>query len=249
MHVKRILLMIVALLKGFIKFADIYIASQYPSVLGYGHQIISSKAHDGNVNFIIKTIKSLSGSLSVLEIACGQGTLLVELARLHNIKKIKGVDLDTKALEIARNKAINTVPSADITFEYLNFLNTYINTHEKYDIIIADKFLHILTEPEICQVLFNASSLLKSSGIFFINTVSVNNFVYSRTIKGNSQSIHRILKDDLFTRCWYNVNNPIISFLNREWLIDNGSRYGFLYEKDLEYYNDSNYLTVALRRL
>lgn len=241
--------MIEYLLKQFFKFIDVVFAHQSPSRLGFGHQITTPNGFDSNIKFIIQKVKQLPEGLSVLELACGQGTLAIELSKLGNIKKIKAIDIDTKALEKAKGRAKKISSHAKLQFACANFLSCPAPENGSFDVVIADKFLHILTEPEICNILYNTNHVLNNAGIFFINTVSTNNFVYSCTTRGTSQSIHRLLKNDIITRNWYNIKNPIISFISKEWLEDNANRYGFIYDKNLEFYNKSNYLTVGIRKV
>jgi methionine biosynthesis protein MetW len=82
---------------------------------------------------------------TVLEIGCGDGTLLHELIEKKAIRA-KGVDISQKALNLAKAKGIE-VKRADVT-------NSTFSLSETFDYIIASEVLEHLSNPEEVMLKF-----------------------------------------------------------------------------------------------
>jgi SAM-dependent methyltransferase len=100
---------------------------------------------------------------SVLELGCGTGSVLKELAKKY---EVSGVDLSEKMLSIAKKK----VPQA--TLFHQNMMRFRIA--EKFDVIccVFDSINHVLTMAEWTAIFANVHRHLNDGGIFIfdINT-------------------------------------------------------------------------------
>lgn len=112
----------------------------------------------------INSIIEIKGK-KILEIGCGTGASTQALAEQGGI--VYGIDVDEKALEIAKYRIANCGLNA--TFECENAINLGSKSnHENYDIIIFFASLEHMTIPERIISLENAFKLLKNEGALFI---------------------------------------------------------------------------------
>ncbi|WP_142785233.1 class I SAM-dependent methyltransferase [Changchengzhania lutea] len=106
------------------------------------------------------TKKYLRGNNIVLDYGCGTGTTSCELA--NYVKEIHAIDISSKMIEIAKQKAI------DGKVENVNFSQTdifdKIYKKESFDIILAFNMLHTVPAPE--NVVQRIHELLKPEGLF-----------------------------------------------------------------------------------
>ena len=112
------------------------------------------------------TEKYLNVSDIVLDYGCGTGTKSCELA--HLVKEIHAIDISSKMIEIAKEKAlVNKV-------ENVNFKQTTIFDEkykkESFDVILAFNMLH--TVPDLQNVMQRIHELLKPEGLFISVTPS-----------------------------------------------------------------------------
>lgn len=104
--------------------------------------------------------KYLNGSNIVLDYGCGTGTTSCEIA--HLVKEIHAIDISSKMIEIAKEKA------AASKVENINFMQTDIfdtrYKKESFDVILAFNMLHTVAKPQV--VLQKIYELLKPEGLF-----------------------------------------------------------------------------------
>lgn len=106
------------------------------------------------------TKKFLKSSNVVLDYGCGTGTTSCQLA--SQVKEIHAIDISSKMIEIAKEKAIHR------NIENINFVETNIfdkrYSKESFDTILAFNMLHTILKPE--NVLQRIHELLKPEGLF-----------------------------------------------------------------------------------
>jgi 2-polyprenyl-3-methyl-5-hydroxy-6-metoxy-1,4-benzoquinol methylase len=106
------------------------------------------------------TKKYLENSNVVLDYGCGTGTVSCEIA--HYVKEIHAIDISSKMIEIAKEKA------ADKKIENITFSQTDIfdekHKKESFDRILAFNMLQTIPKPK--DVVQRIDELLKPNGLF-----------------------------------------------------------------------------------
>lgn len=106
------------------------------------------------------TKKYLKSSNIVLDYGCGTGTTACEFA--DQVKEIHAIDISSKMIEIAKEKAIVS------KVENVNFVETDIFDKrfekESFDVILAFNMLHTIPNPE--NIMQRIHELLKPEGVF-----------------------------------------------------------------------------------
>ena len=83
-------------------------------------------------------IEKLSGSKTLLDVGCGSGILSLIASRLGYLE-CKGIDIDSLAVEAARENALkNSINNIEFTNEKLNQIN------KKYDVVVANILSSVL---------------------------------------------------------------------------------------------------------
>lgn len=104
-------------------------------------------------------------TLSVLDIGCGGGLLCEPLARLG--AKVTGLDASAKALEVARNHAVEQ----KLKIAYIDgSVETLKSKAQAFDVILAMEILEHVAD--IGSFLSDASALLKPNGLMIFSTVN-----------------------------------------------------------------------------
>lgn len=100
----------------------------------------------------------------VLELACGTGTLAIELA--SRVREIHAIDISSRMLAIASGKA------AERKLENIRFIHATIFdealSSETYDVVMAFNILHLVENTP--QVLHRIHKLLKPGSVFISST-------------------------------------------------------------------------------
>ncbi len=113
---------------------------------------------------IENTKKYLNGSEVVLDYGCATGTKAFELA--GHVKKIQGIDISSKMIEIAKKR------SASSNTQDIDFVKTTIFDErfakESFDVILAFAILHAIENNP--GVLKRIATLLKPGGLFISAT-------------------------------------------------------------------------------
>lgn len=105
-------------------------------------------------------------SISILDVACGQGHLLHFLQN-QGYHRAQGIDLGAEQLEMAHKMGVKNIEQADL-FEYLE-------KHEnQFDIIIASQIIEHLNKEEALQALDLTYRALGLGGGFLVVTPNVN---------------------------------------------------------------------------
>lgn len=110
-----------------------------------------------------KTLKSacFAQPVSIMDVGCGNGSLLKEVAdygRSRGIKmKLQGVDANEHTISLARE---NTKDYPEITFEALDIFSEEFKAKE-VDIILCTLTLHHFRDKEIEDILHNFSNICK----------------------------------------------------------------------------------------
>lgn len=106
------------------------------------------------------TKKYLNSSNIVMDYGCGTGTTSHEIA--NQVKEIHAIDISSKMIEIAKEKAVNK------KVENIHFAQTDIFDErykkESFDVILAFNMLHTVANPQV--VLQKIYELLKPEGLF-----------------------------------------------------------------------------------
>lgn len=104
--------------------------------------------------------KYLNGSDIVLDYGCGTGTVACEFA--NQVKEIHAIDISSKMIEIANEKAVVS------KVENVNFAQADIfddrYKKESFDVILAFNMLHTVPNPQ--NVVQRIYELLKPEGVF-----------------------------------------------------------------------------------
>ncbi len=139
--------------------------------------------YGGEAKFIISVLKKQGikiGEASFLDLGCGTGNLFYYM---KDFKKLVGVDISSKAIEIAKNKS----------FENAQFIVgdiTTISLKEKFSGIYISTYL-LQTFPDIKKVikfLFKIKTWLKKNGLIFFTWLDEQ--IYKKRFKdGKSNKI------------------------------------------------------------
>ena len=117
------------------------------------------------VNAIFKVItKYVHSAQSYLDIGCADGDLTVLVAKAVNADKVFGMDTDSKALQKAALKEVETY-LCDVDKDIFPFEN------EKFDLITAFDVIEHLLNPD--HMLREVKRCLKKKGFFLISTPSM----------------------------------------------------------------------------
>ncbi len=97
----------------------------------------------------------------VLDLGCGTATLTIALAKQYPLASIVGLDADSLALGIARNKALRTAVRVDFeqgSSSCMPFPDAY------FDSVVSSLFFHHLTPQEKLTTLSEIGRVLKPGG-------------------------------------------------------------------------------------
>jgi len=156
--------------------------------------------------FLINSLYTLIGSDlifdNVIDLGCGTGLSGKEFRPIS--KRLVGIDLSPKMIEIAEGKRIyDLIENIEV--------NKYLETKsEKYDLFIATDFLIYLGDPT--RLFSNISKTSKPKAIFLFSTESTQDKDYILTNQGryahSEEYIHQLAKLNKFTIL--NVENATI---------------------------------------
>ena len=106
------------------------------------------------------TKRFLKGSDTVLDYGCGTGTAACQFS--SQVKEIHAIDISSKMIEIAREKAEATKVE-NVRFEQSDIFDSKYS-NESYDVILAFNMLHTVPSPQ--DVMLRINELLKPDGLF-----------------------------------------------------------------------------------
>lgn len=106
----------------------------------------------------------LRSDMEILEFGCGTGsTALVHAA---HVRHIHAIDVSSKMLEIAREKAAER-GVGNVTFEHAA-IDTYEAPDASFDVVLGFSILHLVADKE--AVIAKVRRLLKPGGVFVSST-------------------------------------------------------------------------------
>lgn len=235
-----------AIIKFIFDQIDFFVARQVASKKGFGHQIDARKKRDPNIQFIHTIVANALQPVKIIELAAGRGVLTQELININTVESYLACDVDSSGLEVLQNRLIKDKNAHKVRCKIMNCLNPDLTEEDYFDIVIADKLIHLFSPEEIDRAFLFAYKILKPGGIFIINSASTKNFVYERTLEGSDNKLYRKLKDDVLTRLWYNITIPYVFFITVEYIQEVSNRTGFFVIPEFIFQNDRDYLTLAV---
>ena len=134
---------------------------------------VEKKDEPINLQIIEKTKKLINSSDTVLDFGCGSGTAAIAIA--SSVKKINGIDISSKMIELAKAKAEeNKVRNID--FEQATIFDDKFKT-ESFDVILCFYVLHLLKDtPRVMQ---RINDLLKPGGLIISATPCIRGTYFS----------------------------------------------------------------------
>ncbi|ODQ81877.1 hypothetical protein BABINDRAFT_160107 [Babjeviella inositovora NRRL Y-12698] len=113
---------------------------------------------------MVKTMR-----LSALDIGCGGGILTESMGRMPWISHVKGIDLSTEVLAVAKShKELDPMLSEKVSYELKPVED--IPVEEKYDVVTMFEMLEHVNYPS--EVLTQALSRVNPGGWVFISTIN-----------------------------------------------------------------------------
>ena len=171
----------------------------YSFLADHYDRLMSDVDYTSIFDFVIAAFKQITGTRpgSILELACGTGTLAVYAAKQGY--KVTGVDVSEQMLQIAKNKSIDK--GLDITF--INRDMSRFESNVMFDLAICcfDGMNHITDPEKLNDVFINVSKCISPGGLFIFDLNSAYKFnrIYSDNVYYESY-------DDL-TYIWQNNYN------------------------------------------
>ena len=115
---------------------------------------------ENDLRIIEKMKKNIDASDVNLDYGCATGSIALEMAGI--VKEVHGIDLSSKMIEIAREKA-DERKIENIEFAHATIFDEGLGK-ESFDLILASSILHLLEN--LPQVLNQIHQLLKPGGLF-----------------------------------------------------------------------------------
>ncbi len=119
---------------------------------------------EDDLRVIEKTKRYLRPGDTVLDYGCATGSIALEIAKTATA--VRGIDLSSKMIEIARRKAVGQ-KMENIEFAQATIFDESLNK-ESFDLILAFSLLHLLENPP--QAIKRIHQLLKPGGLFIAAT-------------------------------------------------------------------------------
>jgi SAM-dependent methyltransferase len=120
------------------------------------------------IRSFLESISSQDG-LKVLDYGCGVGTLALYVANLGN--KVVGIDISTKAINLARKNSLQMDLTKNTNFFTLESWNKLKNS-EKFDLAFAIEVIEHV--PDDLKLLKSINLSLRKNGILILSTPSQN---------------------------------------------------------------------------
>ncbi len=142
----------------------------------YQDKFMDVDLYEDSFDFFCQNIRTENAE--ILEIACGPGNITKHLLDKKPDLKILGIDLAPNMIELAK---INN-PTAN--FRVMDCRNIQ-TIDKKFEAIMCGFCLPYLSKKETSQLIFDASNLLKSNGLFYLSTME-DDYSKSTFKKGSS---------------------------------------------------------------
>lgn len=158
--------------------------------------------------------RTLWGAETVLDLGCGPGLQLAEIAQLNPASDLCGVDLSEAMLELARQEIVQRrLPN--VRFEQTDITKLETFADDSFDAVISSMALHQLPSLEaVSNCLAQAARVLKPGGAVHLfdfgrpkRLRSMLDFAYrlgwnSTTIFADELAVYKRFKDDYFNSLW-----------------------------------------------
>jgi ubiquinone/menaquinone biosynthesis C-methylase UbiE len=126
---------------------------------------------------------ALEGGERVLDIGCGNGFVLLEVARrLSSDGRVEGFDVSPGVLEVARTRLRAEGLTADLAIGNADNLSGFSSC--SYDRVMANYMIHYVTD--IDQTLHEINRVLKRDGIFVLSTESLSSMTEMYNVHFNA---------------------------------------------------------------
>jgi 2-polyprenyl-3-methyl-5-hydroxy-6-metoxy-1,4-benzoquinol methylase len=119
---------------------------------------------ENDLKIVERTKKYLSASSVVLDYGCATGSIALEIAGIA--KEVRGIDISSNMIEIARRKA-DERNLKNIGFTRATIFDESLR-QESFDVILFLSVLHLVENP--IQVMGRINQLLKPGGVFISAT-------------------------------------------------------------------------------
>jgi len=179
------------------------------------------------LKIIEKTRRHLKTDDSVLDFGCGTGLVSNEIA--GNVKQIHAIDISSKMIGIAKDKAANR-KIENIEYSYSTIFDER-NKKGSYDVILAFYILHLVED--IQTVMQRMNELLKPGGLIISATPCMGekpilNSLFSIAGKiGIIPNIRAFKKNELED----SIANENFEMIETEWLHQNSPQYFIVAKK------------------
>ena len=134
-----------------------------PSRYDKGIRILTLGRLDDAYNRLTSYIKS---GQKVLDLGCGTGTLTIKAAQKS--AKVKGIDVNSQMLEIARKRTIKANLTENIELYEMGVAELGSEESESYDVVMSGLCFSELTENELVYTLKEVRRILKTDGLLLI---------------------------------------------------------------------------------
>ena len=134
-----------------------------PSRYDKGIRILTLGRLDDAYNRLTSYIKS---GQKVIDFGCGTGTLTIRAAQKS--AKVKGIDVNSQMLEIARKRTIKANLTESIELYEMGVAELGSEESESYDVVMSGLCFSELTENELVYTLKEARRILKPDGLLLI---------------------------------------------------------------------------------
>ena len=138
-------------------------------------QSVVAVLHDGILPLVPGLIERLRAGIDVLDLGCGEGRALLEMARAFPNSRFTGYDL-TDAAVASATQAARRQGLANLRFAALDA--TTLAEREQYDLICTFDAIHDQADP--ARVLRNIRDALRTSGIYLMQDIRADS-----TLEGN----------------------------------------------------------------
>lgn len=118
-------------------------------------------------------IEKLENGIKVLDVGCGSGFALIEMAKKFPKSKFTGYDLSGEAIENGRGRA-NEYGLRNLNLEVKDVSN--FDDERKYDLITTFDAVHDQSDPD--RVLSNICNALKDDGVYFMQDIAGSSHVH-----------------------------------------------------------------------
>ena len=165
--------------------------------------------HVTYINFVIEKIKSHNPK-SIVDIGCGEGRIISELAKNFSSNKLTGYDISKKAIGFAQA----FVPSAN--FETHDIVDKPLST--KHDCVVSCEVIEHIKPEEVTTYCKNIANSLNKDGYFYLTTPTTNiptNKKHYQHFTKESLEVHLSPFFEIEEVDYLNCENAYSKFLNR----------------------------------